>query len=143
MVSRAFLPEVQRTFDRVLQGHGFGIVEAVDSESFDNGYVIAASPDFRLRFVRDRGFVSVEIARTSAPDDWYDAEVVRALVTGGDPGQEIDLNRMSEFLDEHYSTLARMFRADAWPNTEAQIRRVGLERLQNTLPKAFPAKKDT
>jgi hypothetical protein len=143
MTTMPFSGEVERIFARALRNHQFHLVESVVSESFDNAYVIAESSGLRIRFARDRGFVSVELARLLAPDDWYDLEVLKAAITRSDPGNATALDKMGAFLDEHYVMIAQMFRAEAWPNTEAQLRRVGLERLQKTFPQLLPEKKGT
>jgi hypothetical protein len=70
----------------LLSAHGFRIVHYdYDARSFGNCLVLLESPTLRLRFTRDRGITSGELASRSDPETWYDACLLLSFLHGDRP----------------------------------------------------------
>jgi len=67
------------------------------------------SPEFRLRFVSDRGQVFVEIGPNAPDNKWFELRSVRSLVLNEEFLQIEEYNELALFLEQYYSTLATMF----------------------------------
>lgn len=55
---------------------GFAVVQSETSPSFDNANVVLQAPALRLRVVRERGQVFLDIGPHSEPGTWFDSAVV-------------------------------------------------------------------
>jgi hypothetical protein len=66
-MSKTLLEEVVSALPEMFTEWGFRISRHVPCVSFDNELVELRSPDLRLRFVRDRGYVGVEVASVAYP----------------------------------------------------------------------------
>jgi len=65
---------------------GFRTVsDSYDPEHFGNSLAVLESDAFRLRFVRDRGLVDLQVAALSQPDDWWDFKFTCEAVFGERP----------------------------------------------------------
>jgi hypothetical protein len=105
------LERSKAAFAFLFKDKGFRITEdtGVDEKSFGNWLWEAESPDFKLRCINDRDFVSVEIGSNTSNNEWFDLRVVKSLVLDEDTLQMEDYNEQALFLEQHYSTLATMF----------------------------------
>lgn len=99
MKNRA-LNRVKPRFDALLQTHGFEAVETKDSSSFGDSCAVVASDDLRLRFILDKGHLSVEVGSAVRPETWYDVDVVKSLIEGEGTGGET-LGDRAAFLEQN------------------------------------------
>ena len=60
--------------------YGFVIEDAERSNSFDNEYIVLASPYLRVRVVRERGQTFVDFGPPAEPGTWFDSAVVFDLM---------------------------------------------------------------
>jgi hypothetical protein len=74
--------EIISRFSLFLDRNGFTVLRtAVDNEYFGNEVVICSSPRFRLKFVKDRGQIFMEIS-PGAREPWYPLEDVLKAALG-------------------------------------------------------------
>jgi hypothetical protein len=74
--------EIISRFSLFLDRNGFTVLRtAVDNEHFGNEVVICSSPRFRLKFVKDRGQIFMEIS-PGAREPWYPLEDVLKVALG-------------------------------------------------------------
>lgn len=55
---------------------GFRVVESEAAESFDNAYVVLEAPALRIRVLRERSIVVLDVGPTSEPNTWFDSAVL-------------------------------------------------------------------
>jgi len=55
---------------------GFTVVQSDTSDSFDNASVVLQAPALRLRVVRERSQVFIDVGPASEPGTWFDSAVV-------------------------------------------------------------------
>jgi hypothetical protein len=102
------------------------------SESFGgDAYVDISSDAVRLRFMRDRGQLFLDVQPVSAGDrEWYSIDVVRRHLTGQSPASsELDAD-YGAFLQEDFAAIENLM-ADHqnWLVTAAELKR--LQRLRS------------
>jgi hypothetical protein len=74
--------EIISRFSLFLDRNGFTVLRtAVDNEHFGNEVVICSSPRFRLKFVKDRGQIFMEIS-PGPREPWYPLEDVLKVALG-------------------------------------------------------------
>jgi len=74
--------EIILRFNLFLDRNGFTVLRtAIDNEHFGNEVVICSSPRFRLKFVKDRGQIFMEIS-PGAREPWYPLEDVLRVALG-------------------------------------------------------------
>ena len=101
---------VEERLPWLLLEHGFRILDyRYDSKSFGNCLVLLESPALRLRFIRDRGITTAELAARTDPETWYDAGLLLSFLNGGRPdpafeGLAVLLKQNWKELDEALGT---------------------------------------
>jgi hypothetical protein len=74
--------EIISRFSLFLDRNGFTVLRtAVDNEHFGNEVVVCSSPRFRVKFVKDRGQIFMEIS-PGAREPWYPLEDVLKVALG-------------------------------------------------------------
>ena len=80
-----FFDKVRQYFRYLIDDYGFSVAREETSRSFDNCLIVLQSSNCRVRVVRDRGTVFVEVGPRSAPDVhrppsspnlWFDVSTV-------------------------------------------------------------------
>jgi hypothetical protein len=64
----------------------FSTVESESESSFDNAFVVLQSNELRLRVLRDRGTVFLDIGSLVEPSTWFDSAVVADWLSLSDSG---------------------------------------------------------
>jgi len=77
-MTRGFTKEILNFVGSLLKRQAFSLVEE-EEEPVGNALAVFQSPVLRLRFVRDREGLSVDVAETGSPEQWHKLEDV--LVT--------------------------------------------------------------
>ena len=85
------------------------VVERQDQASFGNAVVVATSPDFDLRIVRDRGQVALDIG-ASGRGEWHRLENVLAFFGKEAPPGNIPL--LVRSLSENVDRVAALMTSD-------------------------------
>lgn len=115
---------------------GFHIVEDdYQPEAFGNSFIVLENSDMRVRFVRDRGQLSLDFAPLHEPDNWWDARFVSQALNGRNASatdfeQGVDL---CSFLISNYDGIVDIFRSQNFPKTQKEFEEFGNERLQQIL----------
>ena len=98
----------------------FKFVDSLVSSSFGgDSLLVLASDTLRLRFVRDRGqlFLDVQSAHQKDKKRWYSIDLVWRLITG-EKRQSAELNEdYAAFLRDHLDEIERRFSAHSVKET--------------------------
>lgn len=127
--------EIISRFSLFLDRNGFTVLRtAIDNEHFGNEVVICSSPRFRLKFVKDRGQIFMEIS-PGAREPWYPLEDVLSVALG------------SQEFEAHYAyymaDLTRALELNLEPVTRAvhekqdEIAALGRDRAQEVAQDIF------
>jgi hypothetical protein len=127
--------EIISRFSLFLDRNGVTVLRtAVDNEHFGNEVVICSSPRFRLKFVKDRGQIFMEIS-PGAREPWYPLEDVLRVALG------------SQEFEAHYAyymaDLTRALELNLEPVTRAvhekqdEIAALGRDRAQEVAQDIF------
>jgi hypothetical protein len=132
------LHSIKPRFNALLQMHGFEVVETHDADSFGDSCAVVASDDLRLRFILDKGHLSVDVGSAVKPATWYDMDLVKSLIEGNATGGET-LDDRASFLEKNYSEVCRLFEEGNVDTTEKALKRLKKERAEQLFPQAFNA----
>jgi hypothetical protein len=100
---------------------GLRLVDArYDDEVFGNAYVTLEGNDLRVRVVKDRGLVSVEVSPT-ADTRWWPLDMVSELIGATLPGSDRVVGRYCAFLLDNYTSVALMFSVDRLAETNVRL----------------------
>jgi len=107
--------------------HKFRFADSAVSDSFGDAMLLMESPDFNLRFCRDRGrlhleFQSNAMSRDDA-DSWYSIELVRYVITKEDQFHGILDQDGAMFLQAHYKDIREIFSEEQMPETAGKLKR--------------------
>lgn len=85
MPAQMHLQQINRYFSYLFDDYGFTVSEVQDYASFGNWMVLLTSDKCRIRFIEDRGQVTISLGPVSnAPnlniDAWFDLQVVTAYL---------------------------------------------------------------
>lgn len=73
-----------------------------DASAFGNGVVVLRGLNLRVRFIRDRSQLFVEVACRRIPDEWHSLQrVLAAIGLPGPPEGPLDLNIAADLLVRH------------------------------------------
>lgn len=103
-----FEREIEATFGPILRDHHFVVTEQyITLESFGNAYIGYASETMRIRFVRDRGYLSADVAPAlhSVPKSYYFD--LRSLLNYLVPNsvKQDSLEAVASALAQHYARI--------------------------------------
>ena len=123
------LERSKAVFSFLFKDKGFRITEdtGVDEQSFGNWLWEAASPDFKLRCINDRGFISVEIGPSTPKNEWFGLNTVRDLISGGDIMQVVEYDGLAKFIEQNYSKVANLFSGQNISVTVLKLRKLDWE----------------
>jgi hypothetical protein len=103
--------QIRKYFDYLFDANGFEVISETYFQSFGNWVVVLQSDDCRIRFLQDRGEVSIAVGPVWSPPSWnagpwFDLSIVIAFLT---PKKEI-LERRLGNTDQQIEYLADTFR---------------------------------
>lgn len=125
--------EVAEQLPWLFQDFGFRVVEDdFDPKSFGNSFVTLESPALRVRFIRDRGQVSAEIASGSEPRMWWNLEHVCELIAGRSVEPGFELSSVSALLRNNLPALMEALGPN-FPETKRELERRAEERKRSFL----------
>lgn len=111
-------------FSSLLKNRGFKLIaEEHSDERFGNAFMDFESPEFRLRFVSDRGQVFVDIGSSTPNNKWFELRFVRSLVLGKYTLQIEQYKELALFLEQYYTTLATMFNSQNIAETIQRLKK--------------------
>jgi hypothetical protein len=102
----------------------FHLVSSVGGAHSD-AYVVAQSNGLRLRISRDRGQLFLDYAPRHAPDEWFDGQLVEAMLTGRLPDKGLLGPDHARFLQESLPRIVTSFAETEWPSTKEKLARLG------------------
>ena len=109
-----------------LAERGFSIVSHEESESFDNAVVTLGSPQLRLRIIRERRQLFLDIGCVAEPDIWFDSAVVFDYLGLSDKGgfhgrEEASLTKMCEFVMVMWRELVLAFSPNSFSKSKKRL----------------------
>ena len=109
----AFLTQVLAAFSFLEQARRFRLVSAETSPSFGDALADFESPTLRVRVLRDRGQIFIDVAPAEDPATWFDlplmltflgeTDAAAALLAGG----QGDMREVAALLQAHYDDIER------------------------------------
>jgi|HubBroStandDraft_2_1064218.scaffolds.fasta_scaffold572181_1 hypothetical protein len=108
---------------------GLSIVgEDFQPKSFGNSFVTLEGASIRVRFVRDRGQVWVDVAPRNTRNKWWHLLFVLEAVRGQLPEANYTLKHATTLLYDNFGELVESLGPN-WQKTESELRRREAERL--------------
>lgn len=96
-------------------------------ESFGDSFVTLESPVLRIRFLRDRGQIFVELASPTAPEKWRDLTFVLRAIQGKVPQESFALDEVANRLRNHFAELVEAM-GPKLEETERKIEKIFCQR---------------
>jgi hypothetical protein len=106
---------------------GLGVAEHQEGSSFDNATVTLASGDVRVRVVRERSIVHMEVASVHSPHAWVDSAVLMEHLglskVAGFHGLAVEgvLEGIGSFLKSSWADLERLFDKGSFRETNRAL----------------------
>jgi hypothetical protein len=132
--------EVKPLFSFLLDDHGCSLSETYDSSSFGDSLAILACDDFRIRFIRDRGQIFVDIGPASKNDEWYDLNLVRATILRSPSDEVASIENLAIFLRDNYFAVKDLFEGKNVRETEKALEELQQLRAQKMFPQMLKPK---
>lgn len=138
--SESLKQQVIRQLPWLFEELGFRVVDQdFDPMSFGDSFVTLQSADLRVRFVRDRGQISAEVAAIRDPSNWWHLGDVCGVISGQrvEPGFELAgvalllrerFPAVIEYLGPRYIETKRALERVADDRKQSLLRRLGLRR---------------
>ena len=96
MTQRSLLKAIESDVLPILRSFGYKVSHNLESDSFDNAVVELTSEPLKIRFIRERGQVFLDVASTAPAAEWYDLDLVtRALGRPRDDAYALPASRDS------------------------------------------------
>lgn len=94
--------------------------------------LLVESQELRLRFVRDRAqlFLDIQPASLGASDDWYSIDLVRRLFLGQPEDSAVLDPSYAEFLGESLDEVEARFAGERWRETRAALKKLKAKRAR-------------
>lgn len=118
-------------WEAALEARGFRRVETATDAAFGNEMVVLARQDLRLRYVRDRGQGSVDLASPEAPEEWFDAAIVMEMFGRLSAKQPTSVEQQMTTLFEALEDVARAFREENFRVTRRRLETLENERVRS------------
>ena len=118
-MEKSFFDEISAFFARLPDASSFRESERrEDPQSFGNAYVVHEAPQIKLRFVRDRDEIRIEIA-APRQTDWWTLDQLCEVLGKSVPG--LDLQSNADALLRNYSEIVGALTAATLPQTTKVI----------------------
>lgn len=107
--------------------------------SFGDAVVVLATPDLRIRVVRDRGQTSIDVANRRESDQWWMLPDILAVAKargghiGCDDVEANDLRSQCDAMASCYSTIVALFADDQWSSTKNELEAIVARRRNRLL----------
>ncbi len=136
----SLLDEITPIFGTIIERYGFEKTKDVyDSEHFGNAVLIFQSPDFKLRFVRDRSQLLVYIAPRCATGQWHHLKRFLEVVRGADTlsHEPMSFDEQTRSLQSNIERVKELLLPENYGETAARLDRLSREggktRLRDTM----------
>ncbi len=104
----------------------------VTTSNGGDALLLVESEELRLRFVRDRGqlFLDLQPSFLSPDGEWFSVDLVRRLKTGQrEETAELDQGYAS-FVQEHLVEIEQQFGSEEWPATSSSLKKLKARRAK-------------
>jgi hypothetical protein len=145
--NRSLQDVIELDFQPLLETQGLTLVTSQNLPQFNDAVAVYRSPDYLLRFVRDRGSLIVQLAPPlDMPEepDWNDLDSLVEFLIGNSPEEalaevksfEEENVRLRQLLQAHRSELAEFLQLPSWPNNKHSIDKYLHEKLESQIQEA-------
>jgi hypothetical protein len=109
---RSFAKQIQASMGSLLKEHGFSLLEEREEpDHFGNALAVFQSPLIRLRFIRDRGDILVDVAENGQEERWHKLEnILRLCKPVYNYAARVDAEAMRRLIQQDMAT--RLLRND-------------------------------
>jgi hypothetical protein len=132
--------EVETAMRDVIQRHRLRVEAAEYERGFGNGFVVMAAPSLRLRMVRDRGVISLDVAALGETG-WLPLPRVVHALRGRDElaAEGFELAKAVHVVDHYMGMLHKAFADPARrQKLEAAVRTMVQQRTQQLIERRKP-----
>lgn len=130
-MEKSFFDEIAAFFTRLPDASSFRESERrEDPQSFGNAYVVHEAPQMKLRFVRDRDEIRIEIAAPRQAD-WWTLDQLCEVLGKSVPG--LDLQSNADALLRNYSEIVGALTAATLPQTTKAIEALARKKRDDML----------
>jgi len=129
--------QVVHEFRSIVEGGCLAVEASTTSPYFGDALVTLAGRNFKLRVVRDRGDITVDMSRPDADgvrrddtvalphdlDDWFPAEWLVAVVGGSppEPAGTLDIASAAAFVAKNHDGIVAAYTPEAAAGTRARL----------------------
>ena len=108
------------------------IEEHYDPEVFGNFFIILSAKDFILRYINDKGFLTVEIASIMDKEKWYDLSYIKDFIYNKGKVNADDrilsnndrIEELNNFLRREYNIISLLFSQQNYPDIKDQLTKI-------------------
>lgn len=104
--------------------------DSYDPRTFGDCLVTLESDVIRLRFVKDRGQILIELRPLSEPSRWWNAVYILEAIRGERPVPHFDLEGAASMLRDNFPALVSALGPGSLEETRREIERHGKERVE-------------
>jgi hypothetical protein len=126
----SFLSQIEEAVSRGFPEKSFVKLEESESSSFGDAHAVFGTGDARLRFVRDRGDVSLEVGSVNH-SEWWPIDFICEMVERPFPGRDLPTNLAA--LKALLPDICRDFAAENYAATLKRLEVVRLRRRAKAL----------
>jgi hypothetical protein len=140
--------QVEKHFRYLIDEYGFSVVSKKLYDSFDNAIIVLQSKECRIRVIRERGLVLLDVAPVSSPEETYGLATLIAYLTkeaeplndevpdydyddDDDPGSERQVERLARSLQRYYPQIRELFRKETFDKERADLKDLINLRIKN------------
>ena len=133
---------IRKDLGESLHNRGFKVVrQESDDKAFGNALLIFASNELRIRLVKDRSDILIEVGPLSGEERWFDFWLVHQLITGVSKLKTKDENpdlmaMLRVTLNTMYDVLCQLFSPPFLEETMRKIKQMNSAQVQTFLRNA-------
>ena len=137
-MAKSFFKQVAEVVAQLPDAASFREAERLeDRKNFGNAYISYRAPHIKMRFVKDRDEIRIDIGPSQQSDWWTLDQLCEAL---GKAGPKLDFPSNAEALLRNYSDIISALKATTLPQTVTAIEALERKKLDGILSPPQPAK---
>jgi len=136
----------EQLYKFLIEDFGFTkLEESYSPEAFGNYYIILYSNVFLLRYIKDRSFLTIEIASHLDPSNWYDLSFIKNFIYNPDninpDNQSIftknRIEDLNNFLKKDFELISDLFDRENFKDTKKKIDELLRKQFNQRFPGAI------
>jgi hypothetical protein len=134
MTQKSFIGELPDDLRKFILRNEFREVAEERSASFNDAFLVLYSGCVRLRVLRDRGILYIDIGPRSNINEWYDVSLVKALLENSSLVEATDERELMAFLNRSFMQLRGLFNERNFKATQQKLKRLERARAKKMFP---------